>query len=306
MPKVSVIVPVFNTEKYISECIDSILAQTFTDWELILVDDGSKDNSGKICDEYATKDSRVRVLHQPNGGVTSARSNGVKNAKGEWITFVDADDTLPEDALKMMIEKVDDNTDIVVGRYDDRTYPVDMSLDEYRRCCISGRRVHSGPVARFFRSCLFNDSTFDIPREIIRGEDLIMNVRLAFATETPPVLLDKKVYNYRQNENSVMHTSKHTIAYSSMFFQQLVRAIPNPEYYQNEIISRKISSIQGIITDSPSDSSWRNSIFWQTLRKEMRVANYKMSLQDCIILKTKGKISFWMAIRLFNLLNRFY
>ena len=104
-PKISVIVPVFNTEKYISECIDSILAQTFTDWELILVDDGSKDNSGKICDEYATKDSRVRVLHQPNGGVTSARSNGVKNAKGEWITFVDADDTLPVDALKMMIEK---------------------------------------------------------------------------------------------------------------------------------------------------------------------------------------------------------
>ena len=105
MPKVSVIVPVYNVEKYIGMCIESILKQSFPDFEIILVDDGSRDNSGIICDKYATEDSRVRVLHQPNGGVTSARCNGVKNAKGEWITFVDADDTLPVDALKTIEEK---------------------------------------------------------------------------------------------------------------------------------------------------------------------------------------------------------
>lgn len=91
-PKVSVIVPVYNVEKYLHRCIDSILAQTFTDFELLLVNDGSKDNSGKICDEYAAKDSRIRVFHKENSGVSSARNLGLDNVKGEWVTFCDSDD----------------------------------------------------------------------------------------------------------------------------------------------------------------------------------------------------------------------
>ena len=99
MPKVSVIVPVYNTEKYLSRCIDSILAQTYTDFELILVNDGSTDNSGKICDEYAQKDKRIVVIHKENGGVSSARNKGIEKAKGEWIAFVDSDDYISETYL---------------------------------------------------------------------------------------------------------------------------------------------------------------------------------------------------------------
>lgn len=91
---ISVIVPVYNSEKYLHRCIDSILAQTFTDFELLLIDDGSTDLSGAICDEYARKDSRVRVFHKKNGGVSSARNMGLDNAQGEWITFVDSDDAI--------------------------------------------------------------------------------------------------------------------------------------------------------------------------------------------------------------------
>ena len=91
-PKISVIVPLYNAEKYLHNCVDSILSQTFTDFELLLINDGSKDSSGKICDEYATLDSRVRVFHKENGGVSSARNLGLDNAQGEWITFVDSDD----------------------------------------------------------------------------------------------------------------------------------------------------------------------------------------------------------------------
>ncbi len=91
-PKISVIVPVYNVEKYIRRCLDSIQNQTFTDWECICVDDGTPDSSGKICDEYAEKDSRFVVLHKENGGVSSARNAGLDVAKGEWITFVDSDD----------------------------------------------------------------------------------------------------------------------------------------------------------------------------------------------------------------------
>ena len=92
MRTISVIVPVYKVEPYINHCVDSILAQTYRDFELILVDDGSPDNCGKICDEYAKKDSRVKVIHKVNGGVSSARNMGLDNAKGEWITFIDADD----------------------------------------------------------------------------------------------------------------------------------------------------------------------------------------------------------------------
>lgn len=91
-PRISVIVPVYNAGECLRRCIDSILGQTFTDFELLLVDDGSRDGSGSICDGYAGKDHRVRVFHKANGGVSSARNVGIDNARGEWITFCDADD----------------------------------------------------------------------------------------------------------------------------------------------------------------------------------------------------------------------
>ncbi|MGM9550808.1 MAG: glycosyltransferase family 2 protein [Clostridia bacterium] len=94
MAEVSIIVPVYQVEKYISFCIDSILSQTFTDFELILIDDGSKDNSGLICDEYAKKDKRVKVIHQKNSGVSVARNKGIECAKGDYICFVDSDDKI--------------------------------------------------------------------------------------------------------------------------------------------------------------------------------------------------------------------
>lgn len=114
MPTISVIVPVYNTVKYLHRCIDSILAQTFTDFELLLIDDGSKDGSGKICDEYAAKDSRVRVFHKENGGVSSARNVGLDNAQGEWIAFVDSDDWVKDKYLEAFISKCDNNTQIII------------------------------------------------------------------------------------------------------------------------------------------------------------------------------------------------
>lgn len=99
MPKISVIVPVYKVENYIGKCIESILSQTFKDFELILVDDGSPDNSGKICDSYAQKDSRILVIHKTNGGVSSARNTGIEKSNGEWLCFIDSDDTIEKDYL---------------------------------------------------------------------------------------------------------------------------------------------------------------------------------------------------------------
>ena len=91
-PLISVIIPVYNVEQYLSHCIDSILSQTFTNFEILLIDDGSTDNSGIICDNYKNNDYRIKVFHKKHNGVSSARNMGLDKAVGEWITFVDADD----------------------------------------------------------------------------------------------------------------------------------------------------------------------------------------------------------------------
>lgn len=109
-PKISIIVPVYNAEKYLHRCIESILAQTFKDFELLLIDDGSKDNSGYICDDYAQKDERVRVWHKENGGVSSARNVGLDNARGEWVTFADSDDWLESNAFAYYDELTNKHT----------------------------------------------------------------------------------------------------------------------------------------------------------------------------------------------------
>ena len=97
---ISVIVPVYNSEQTLNRCIDSILGQTYRNFELLLINDGSKDCSGEICDKYARKDSRVKVFHKENGGVSSARNVGLDNARGEWITFCDSDDTVTAEWLQ--------------------------------------------------------------------------------------------------------------------------------------------------------------------------------------------------------------
>lgn len=119
MPMISVIVPVYNTEKYLDRCIQSILAQTYSNFELLLVDDGSTDSSGAICDRYAEQDSRVRVFHKVNGGASTARNMGLDNAKGEYLIFLDADDYWFEDAALEQLHNIaiKNNLDIIRGEY---------------------------------------------------------------------------------------------------------------------------------------------------------------------------------------------
>ena len=107
-PLISVIVPVYNVEKYIHRCVDSIINQTYTNLEIILIDDGSTDRSGKICDEYLKVDSRVKVIHQENTGVGAARNTGLKYCRGEFITFVDSDDYISLDLIEVLFSKIDD------------------------------------------------------------------------------------------------------------------------------------------------------------------------------------------------------
>lgn len=116
-PYISIIVPVYRAEEYLHQCINSILTQTFRDFELLLIDDGSPDNSGQICDEYAQRDGRIRVFHKENGGVSSARNVGLDNAKGKWIVFCDSDDWVEKDWLESYHNVMNNNYDIIFQGY---------------------------------------------------------------------------------------------------------------------------------------------------------------------------------------------
>lgn len=175
MPDVSVIVPIYNSEDTIAVCIQSILSQTFTNLEIILVDDGSSDKSGSICDDYAIKDNRILVIHQPNQGRSKARSIGAENAHGEWITFVDSDDILPETAIALLYEKTDSNTDIILGNgYTLLNEHRDViSMSDFRHLAVRGEGTIGVPWGSLYRKVIVIPYLFDLPRHIINGEDYI-------------------------------------------------------------------------------------------------------------------------------------
>ncbi len=115
---ISIIVPVYNVEKYLDECVQSIVDQTYTDIEIILVNDGSKDSSGQICDSWSKKDFRIKVIHKPNGGLSSARNAALDIFKGQYVMFLDSDDYLERDALELLLHRMErDNSSFCVGNY---------------------------------------------------------------------------------------------------------------------------------------------------------------------------------------------
>lgn len=118
-PFISIIVPVYNSEDYLQRCVDSIINQTYTNWECILVDDGSNDKSGTICDRFALQDERISVIHKDNNGVSSARNIGIASACGKWIYFIDSDDYVDEDALQSLIIKLNVNIDLLIHGFTD-------------------------------------------------------------------------------------------------------------------------------------------------------------------------------------------
>ena len=212
-PKVSIIVPVYNVEKYIPKCIESVLAQTFTDWELILVNDGSTDNSGKICDEYALKDNRIKVIHKENEGVTATRDKGVKTAQGEFLFFIDGDDYISHDALELFINKQKENdADLVRGDFvlcDENSNEINSTIPKFDfenkydwlRCVIGeGGYIWNCLIKRYI---YINAS--NLSNEITMSEDLLISFNL-FGDLNITNKLNSPTYYYRHHINSACHS----------------------------------------------------------------------------------------------------
>lgn len=212
-PLVSVIVPVYKAEHYLKECVNSLLNQTFQNYEVILVNDGSPDSSGHICDEYAKGDQRIKVIHKKNEGANKARATGVEHASGQWILFVDSDDTIPTQALTNLFSKAQkESLDIAIGAWR-KIYPThkrliplyingELSSINYLKALLL-EKCYVGPVGKLFNRNLFDDETFNIPSEITNNEDLVMNLRLARRAHKIGAFPQMVVYNYFFRENSI-------------------------------------------------------------------------------------------------------
>lgn len=214
-PKVSVIVPVYKAESYLHRCMDSLLAQTFTDFEVLLVDDGSPDCSGEICDEYAKKDTRVKVFHKENGGVSSARNIGLEYAKGEWIAFVDSDDWVESDFLEVF-RSLSDDVDMIhcglqleekpgkfvryfVFHHKQRIKPIELLTPAYFSSCS---------VSYFYKRSLINCSGLKFCTAIKYSEDRQFIIKYLSSCSKEVLLIDNQAYCYCLNIGSVVHSKR--------------------------------------------------------------------------------------------------
>ncbi len=215
----SVIIPVYNVEKYLKECVNSVLRQTFTDFELILVDDGSKDGSSAICDEYAKCDNRIQVIHKKNGGQSSARNIGVSNAKGKYVVFLDSDDLICSDSfLEELHSKTIHSPDVIVYRY--YKYWETKISD----CGISYAGITQRNKADFLYELVKRDAFFcscwskTIRSDLLKEHNIVFDETLScedmdwyysvIEHAKSFEIIDKPYVYYRQRENSVTSVFK--------------------------------------------------------------------------------------------------
>lgn len=291
-PVISVVIPVYNASKYISACLTSIIEQEISiSYEIICVNDGSKDDSLDILKSFASEYSFIRVVDIPNGGATAARKEGVERAEGTWITFVDADDILPKHALRSLYGDGRNDFDIVVGEINSASLPFQgiLSPEEYRIMLINSR-IKPYPFAKLFRKELFDEKTFNIPREILVGEDLLMNVRVSFNLTKPVLFIDKNVYIYNRVPTSVSHTFIRTPHYEQMFQKYLLDSIPLEFRGNKEIMHAKIASeinawkYMNLLNISTKRN--RESDFFQELIKKIRNSGYPLKFTEKIQLNS--------------------
>ena len=207
---ISIVVPVYKVEEYLKECICSILRQTYTNFELILVDDGSPDNCGKICDNYAALDKRIRVIHKTNGGLSDARNAGICIARGKYITFVDSDDYIASQYLeRLYLFLIKYNADIVQCEYTSDNQQLSQKMKDeffsYDKCKAMVEMLHFGRVqvnawAKLYKASLFTNIKYPVGRI---NEDNLTTYKLINLSEKV-ICISDNLYYYRMNNEGIM------------------------------------------------------------------------------------------------------
>lgn len=253
---ISIIIPVYNVEKYLRECLDSVIAQSFTDWEAICVNDGATDDSLAILEEYAAKDNRFKVISQVNGGQGKARNTGIKQAKGKYIYFIDSDDWLATDALSVCYNTATKHDlDMVIFQYipemeqkdfnfingDTSPYPPQIcesvltGTELFKHLVLNNFNWLPSVCLRFFNRCIFDRANLTFNEEIVY-EDLFFSIQMDFLLKRV-MCIQNKLYHYRIRANSTMTRKPRIIDfYSRCVIYKTMNSIFQKHFNENDLL----------------------------------------------------------------------
>ena len=287
--KISILVPVYNVEQYLPRCIESVLAQDFQDWEMILVDDGSPDKCPQICDEYSQKDLRIKVLHKKNGGLVSARQAGFLLAKGKYILHLDSDDWLMPHAITTLYNYAEQGDyDIVRGCnrrvYDDGSYTIERGRFYKGEVTGSEQYLEKVITADFetylwgalYRRELFSKDVFEPMLRISTGEDWLTNI--AIGKNVRKILcVEDVVYNYYINSNSMMQQQVCSLEYADRMkdILELLTADAS-DYIKHLVKCNRIAAYINCLFVPELPFSWKH---YKSVRKELKLANNESDVE---------------------------
>lgn len=280
-PKISIIVPVYKVEKYLRRCLDSIVAQTFTDWECILIDDGSPDNSGKICDEYTEKDVRFRVIHQENKGVSAARNAGLDVANGEWIGFVDSDDWIDKETYEVAYNRaIKEGADLIqwgmiwekkythkiIAHSEKIIYHIDVAEDYEPSMC-----------SKLVSAKLIINNNIRYKENKKLSEDRLVSLQCYLAAQKC-FSIDRCFYHYRVNQNSVTHNISKQMIYEEVEMILEMENMCKKIAELNEFLIREKRECKlHAILSSPPDFDMFRSVFCE-INEDMKRRDKRISI----------------------------
>ena len=268
-PLISVIVPVYNVERYLDQCLESIVGQSYPHLEILVVDDGSTDDSGNMCDRWAERDERIRVIHQPNGGLSAARNTALDAMSGEWVIMVDSDDVLHLDTASALLDAIlREGADIVVGDYviinddeapqwpattsDGNKEDVSYSQQEALLAVFYQQGLTHSAWARIYRASLFKDIRYPVGRLY---EDLAIIYPLLKKCDKV-VKINQVVYGYRQRQNSILDSFSPRRADVLNICEELEHdTLLHDEQYLDAVRSRLLSAYFNILLLSHQDKN---------------------------------------------------
>ena len=313
-PSISIITPVYKAESYLRDSIESILAQTFTNFELILVNDGSPDNSGAICDEYAKKDPRVKVVHKANGGVSSARQCGIDNAIGEYTIHADPDDNVDPTMLQELYDKaIAESADIVICDYyshkkgkkryntqEPQSVTAKELLKQYLR-----QELHGALWNKLIKRELYTKHNITFPKEMTRWEDLFVVCSILNSSNAKVAYLAKAFYHYNQsiNNNSLARKKDHKGLQSQILFVEYFQETLPLEEYSEEIYKIKAATKELAYNSKIMPPQEVLELYSEINEKYISSANPENITHLCFARFLSGEYSYKKAKRVRRLLN---
>ena len=277
-PLVSVIVPIYKVEEYLDACVESILKQTYRNLEIILVDDGSPDNCGAMCDTYANNDSRVIVIHKKNGGLSDARNAGTAVANGEYIVFVDSDDLIEESYVSYSINLLSENKgDLLIMPYEKFTHTVNFKTDRndiitlvdkhecLRRMMMQDTKVPVGAHSKVYKKELCKKYLFPKGKYY---EDLATTYKMVLESDRI-VLTDIPRYGYRIRENSIIREKfsfkkMDMVDITDTLYNDIITVYPD---LKSAVSSRCLSANFTVFLQTDNSNSNEQKILWNRIIK---------------------------------------